>query len=70
MNIKMIRRYLRSKVGSKITVVYFGSRNRVEKNSGVLFKIYYNIFSIKLRDGSIKSFSFCDVLTKTVQIYI
>jgi len=70
MNLKTFRRYLATKVGNRIVVVYYGSRNRKERYEGILCKLYYNIFTIKLVDGSIKSFSYIDVLTKTVQIYI
>lgn len=70
MNIKLIRRYLSSKIGSKIVIIYYGSRNRKERYEGVLVKIYYNIFTVRLWNGEIKSFSYNDILTKTIQIYI
>lgn len=70
MNIKTIKKYLTSKIGSKIILIYHGSRNRQEKYVGVLFRIYNNIFVIRLSDGTIKSFNYFDILTKTVQIYI
>ena len=70
MNIRHIRRYLSTRLGSRIVVVYSGSRNRKEKYNGVLWKVYYNIFTIKLTTGEIKSFNYIDILTKTIQIYI
>ena len=70
MNIKKIRDYLRSKTGFNIIVIYRGSRNRKEKYVGVVDKIYQNIFTIRCVNGEIKSFSYIDVLTKTVQICI
>ena len=70
MNIKEIRRFLRYKVGSNVVIVYYGSRNRKEKFNGVLYKLYSNIFTIKLYNGEVKSFSYSDILTKTVQICI
>ena len=70
MNIKYIRNYLRSKVGSNIIVIYYGSRNRKEIYKGILCKLYQNIFIIKLYNGEIKSFAYTDILTKTVQICI
>ena len=70
MNIKNIKNYLRTKVGSNIVVVYYGSRNRKEKFNGVLYKLYSNIFAIRLYNGEIKSFSYIDILTKTIQIYV
>ena len=70
MNIKNIKKYLRTKIGSNIVVIYYGSRNRKEIYKGVLCKLYMNIFIIKLVNGEIRSFSYTDILTKTIQICI
>ena len=70
MNIKNIRGYLKTKIGGNILVVYYGSRNRKEVYKGILYKLYDNIFTVKLLEGDIKSFSYSDILTKTIQIYI
>ena len=70
MNIKYIKRYMCTKIGYKIIVIYYGSRNRRERYEGILYKLYNNVFIIKLSNGDVKSFSYNDVLTKTVQIYI
>ena len=70
MNIKTIKNYLKTKVGSNVVIVYYGSRNRKEKFNGVLYKLYSNIFTIKLYNGEIKSFSYSDILTKTIQMCI
>ena len=70
MNIKLIRRYLVSKIGYDIVVIYYGSRNKKERYKGILCNVYLNVFTIKLGNDSIKCFNLCDVLTKTVQIYI
>ena len=70
MNIKGIRQYLRTKIGSNIVIIYYGSRNRKERFKGVIDKIYNNVFTIRLTTGDIKCFSYTDLLTKTVQICI
>ena len=70
MNIKDIRRYLKYKVGSNIIIVYYGSRNKREIYRGIVDRVHDNIFVIKLNDNNIKSFSYVDILTKTIQIYI
>ena len=70
MDIRNIKNYLNSKMGSNIVVVYYGSRNRKEIYRGILLKLYRNIFSIKLSSGEVKSFSYSDILTKTIQICI
>ena len=70
MNIRYIKKYLTSKIGSKIVVVYYGSRNRRERYEGYLWKLYANVFIIKLYTGEVKSFNYIDILTKVIQIYI
>ena len=70
MNSRYIRRYLATKIGSKIIIIYYGSRNHREKYRGVLWKVYSNVFIIKLITGEIKSFTYIDILTKNIQLYI
>ena len=70
MNIRNIKRYLSFKIGWRITVIYYGSRNRREKYVGILNCLYNNVFTIILDEGGIKCFNYCDILTKTIQIYI
>ena len=54
MNLKLIKRYLASRIGSKIVIIYYGSRNKKERYDGILLKIYYkvgwlrNVESIKI----------------------
>ena len=70
MNVSYIKRYLSTKINCPITIIYYGSRNRKERYQGKLWKIYNNVFIIKLSNGDIKSFTYIDILTKTIQIYI
>ncbi len=70
MNVKMIRRYLSGHLGSRALLIYFGSRNRKEKYEGIILKTYYNVFTVKLITGEIKSFTYIDILTKTLKICI
>ena len=70
MNTRYIKNYLATKKGSKIVVIYYGSRNRKERYNGYLWKLYNNVFLIKLTTGEIKSFTYIDILTKIIQIYI
>ena len=70
MNIKIIKRYLISKIGSRIVVIYYGSRNRKERYIGTLYKVYNNIFTIILDNNEIKSYNLIDILTKTIELYI
>ena len=70
MNIRNIKLYLASKIGSPIVIIYYGSRNKKERYKGILWKLYNNVFIIKLSTGEVKSLSYIDILTKTIQIYI
>ena len=70
MNVNQIREYLKTKIGTNVLVVYYGSRNRKEKYKGVICQLYRNIFTIKLKSGEIKSFSYIDILTKNIVIHI
>lgn len=70
MNIKLIRKNLSAKVGYNVIIIYNGSRNRKEKYEGVLSKTYRNIFTIRTLLGELKSFSYIDIITNTIRIYI
>ena len=70
MNIGSIKRYLATKIGSKIVIVYYGSRNRRVRYVGFLDKLYANVFTIKLVNGEIKSFMYIDIIIKTIRICI
>ena len=70
MSVKNIKNYLKTKIGCNVVVIYYGSRNRKEIYRGLLCKLYCNIFTIRLVSGEIKSFSYIDILTKSIQICI
>ena len=70
MNIKCMKRYLSSRIGDKIVVIYNGSRNHKERYEGIIYKIFNNVFIIKLSNNNVKSFNYIDILTKNIQIYI
>ena len=70
MGIAQIRRYLTLKIGARIIIIYNGARNKREKYVGIVLHTYNNVFTIKGDNGSVKSFCYTDILTKTIQIYI
>ena len=70
MNIRKIKNYLNTKIGTSIVIQYYGSRNKKEVYRGVLFRLYNNIFTIRLFNGEVKSFSYIDILTKTIKICV
>ena len=70
MNFKLIRKYLSSKVGNKVKIIYYGSRNKKERYEGILYNTYCNIFVIKTLSGELKSFSYIDILIKNIRVLI
>ena len=68
--IKKIKRELCDMVGLRVCVVMKGSRNRRDEYFGNVEGILPNLFSIKLDDGMVKSFSYADVLTGNVEINV
>ena len=46
----------------KLKFKYNGSRNQIEEFAGYIDSLYSNVFTIKVDDGSTKSFSYNDVL--------
>ena len=69
-SIKQIRSYLKTKQGAPVVILYHGTRNRRERYTGVIDKVYCNVFTIKLATGEVKSIAYTDVLIKTVHLYI
>ncbi len=57
--------------GKLVRFKYNGSRNQTEEFYGTIENTYNSIFTIKIKDSnSIKSFSYNDVINKTLQIFI
>ena len=69
MTIKKIRENIENNLGSDVKIVYNGSRNKKEEYNGVIKEVYNYIFIVKLDTDEIKSFSYSDVLTNTVEIF-
>jgi len=65
-----IKRDIEKHVGERVTLKANGGRRKVLVNNGVIEKTYPSIFVIRL-DNDIQrtvTYSYSDVLTKTVQI--
>ncbi|MFZ4454508.1 Veg family protein [Salibacterium aidingense] len=67
-----IKESLDANVGKKITVVANGGRKKTIKRSGLLEETYPSVFIVKLDKDkhSVEriSYSYTDVLTKTIQL--
>lgn len=72
MNIEKIREKLENCKGEIIKFKFNGSRNQVEEFAGVIEHTYNYIFTIKLDNDKDqrKSFSYTDVLTDSLEIFI
>lgn len=69
MTIEKIKNNINSKLGDQVKVIYNGSRNKKEEYSGVITETYNYIFIIKTGEEEVKSFSYRDILTNTVEIF-
>lgn len=65
---KTMKDILSKYVGKKVYVEYNMGRNKIEKYEGVIDKLYNAVFLIKV-NSEIKSYSYSDLITKTVIIY-
>ena len=72
MNINKIKMNLEKNKGKKLRFKFNGARNQTEEFCGVLEGTYNYIFTIRLteNDNIIKSFSYADVLTDSLEIFI
>lgn len=69
MTIDKIKCNIDNKLGNSVKVIYNGSRNKKEEYYGVITEVYNYIFIIETKDNEKKSFSYCDVLTNTIEIF-
>lgn len=67
MNIEDVKNQIKRNLNKNVNITVYGLRNKRERYSGMLYKIYPNIFSIKTEYGE-KSFSYNDVITGEVKI--
>ncbi len=65
---KTMRNILSKYVGQKVLIEYNLGRNKIEKYEGVIEKLYNAVFLVKVADQT-KSFSYSDLITKTIKIY-
>ncbi len=68
--INKVKEKLNNHVGSIVNINYNLGRNKYETYEVKIKELYNNIFTVELlnSDKSIKSFSYTDIITKTVKI--
>ena len=68
---RMIRQILSKYIGSEITIKYNLGRNKYETYKAKITNLYNCVFLVEVLDEnkSIKSFSYADIITKTIKIF-
>ena len=69
-NIESIKKALKPHLGKIVKIKYNLGRNKFETYEAKIIKMYNCVFLIELTENkSIKSFSYADIITKTIKIY-
>ena len=67
MNTEVVKNKLNEHIGKKVTIKYNLGRNKVESYDVVIKELYNKIFLVE-EGSNILSFSYSDVITKTIKI--
>lgn len=68
MNINLIKEEIENNIGKRVSAKINMGRNKIENFEGVISASYPFLFTIEL-DSEIKSFSYSDLLTKTLELH-
>lgn len=70
MTIDSVREELENHVGKEVILKYNMGRNKVEKYHAVIKELYSYVFLVELNNdlNEVKSFSYSDIITKTIKI--
>lgn len=68
MTLEKIKEKLNDYIGKTITINYNLGRNKFEKYEVILKELYSHVFLVELKNENIKSFSYSDIITKTIKI--
>ncbi len=71
LTVHTVKEELNKHIGDEVTIKYNLGRNKFEKYHVRLKKLYDHVFTVeleKLKTKQIKSFSYSDVITKTIKI--
>ncbi len=69
-NNQTIRKALSNYLNKKVTIKYSLGRNKYESYQGIIKSLYNCVFLVEVLDEnhSVKSFSYADIITKTIKI--
>lgn len=71
MTLQEIKEKVNKNIGNDVTIKYNIGRNRIEKYNVKIKQTYKNIFTVETKNKNnkeIKSFSYADIMTKTIKI--
>ncbi len=71
MTIEKVKQQLHEHIGDVVTIKYNLGRNKFEKYDVVIKELYNHVFLVEINkenNTEIKSFSYSDVITKTIKI--
>lgn len=71
MTIQEIKNKVQDNIGKNATIKYNLGRNKTEKYKVIIKNTYNNVFTVEMKNKEnieIKSFSYTDILTKTIKI--
>lgn len=71
MTLQEIKTKVNKNIGNNVTIKYNLGRNKIEKYNVKIKETYNNIFIVELKKQNkteIKSFTYTDVMTKTIKI--
>ena len=69
MNVDKVRSEVKSKEGKILHFKFNGSRNQIQEFDGEIIETHHSIFVVKLvDDNNIKSFSYNDLITSSLEI--
>ena len=66
--IGQVRGKLNDYIGEEVTIKYNLGRNKYEKYKVIIKELYENVFLVELNNNCKKSFTYTDVITKTIKI--
>lgn len=71
MTLQEIKKKVNENIGNEVIIKYNIGRNRIEKYNVKIKETYKNIFIVETKNKNnieIKSFSYTDIITKTIKI--
>lgn len=71
MTLQEIKTKVNDNIGNNVTIKYNIGRNRIEKYNVKIKEAYKNIFIVETKNKNsteIKSFTYTDIMTKTIKI--